>query len=105
MAFFHANTNADIITPTITAIARSCQTVMAETVIRTMASEIGIFLIILKLLHANVPITTMNITPTSAAIGIFSISGAPKSTKHSKAIAAISPDNLPLPPELTLIID
>ena len=44
-----------------------------ETVIRTKASDLGILCKILKLLHANVPITTINITPTSAANGICSI--------------------------------
>jgi len=38
VAFFQANTKALIITPAITAMARSCQTVMAETAIKTIAS-------------------------------------------------------------------
>ena len=105
VAFFQANTKADIMTPAITATAKSFQTVIAETAIKTIASDKGIFLIILKLLQAKVPITTINITPTSAAIGICSIKGAPNNTKHSKAIAATAPERRPRPPESTLIID
>ena len=71
-----------MITPAITATAKSCQTVMAETAINTMASDNGILLRILKLLQAKVPMTTINMTPTNAAIGICSINGAPKRTKQ-----------------------
>ena len=46
---------------------------MAETKINTKRSVLGILLRILKLDHANVPITTINITPTKAAIGTCSI--------------------------------
>ena len=56
-------------TPAITATAKSCQTVIALTAIKTKASAIGIFVMILKLDQANVPMTTINITPTSAAMG------------------------------------
>ncbi len=49
--------------------------------------------------------TTINITPTKAAIGICSIRGAPKSTKHNNATAATAPDKRPRPPELTLMMD
>ena len=86
-------------------MAKSCQTVMADTAISTTASVRGILCKILKLLQAKVPITTINITPTKAAIGICSIRGAPKSTKHNNAMAAVAPDKRPRPPELILIID
>ena len=105
VAFFQANTIAEIITPAITATAKSFQTVIPETMTITKASEKGILFKIRKLLQANVPITTINITPTKAAIGICSISGAPYNTKISKAIAAVAPESLPRPPESTLIID
>ena len=78
---------------------------MAETVIRTKASDLGILCNILKLLQAKVPITTINITPTNAAIGICSIMFDPKRIKHNKDVEATTPDKRPLPPELTLIID
>ena len=105
VAFFQANTRADITTPANTAIAKSIHTVMAETAINTKASAVGILLIILKLLQAKVPMTTINMTPTKAAIGICSISDAPKSTKHNNVIAAVIPDKRPRPPESTLMID
>ena len=73
LAFSHENTNALTITPTITAIAKSKITVRPETKIKTMRSEIGILFMILKLDQAKVPITTINITPTNAAIGTCSI--------------------------------
>ena len=105
VAFFHANTKADMITPAITAMAKSCHTVIAETAISTNASGRGILCRILKLLQAKVPITTINITPTSAAIGILSITGDPTKMNTRSASAADIPDSLPLPPEFTLMID
>ena len=105
VAFFHANTSAEIITPAITATARSTYTVMADTAIKTKASANGILFMIRKLDQANVPTTTINITPTSAAIGICSIKGAANKTNTSSATAAITPDSLPRPPLSTLMID
>ena len=78
---------------------------MTLTAINTNASDFGILLMIRKLLHANVPMTTMNITPTNAAIGICSINGAPNNTKLKRIKAAMIPERRPLPPEFTLIID
>ncbi len=60
---------------------------------------------ILSEAHSKVPITTINMTPTNAAIEIISISGARKSTNISKQTAAVMPDSRPRPPELTLISD
>ena len=71
--FSHANTNADTITPANTAMARSKITVSTVTSIITKISARGTLFKILKVFHANVPITTINITPTSAAIGIISM--------------------------------
>ena len=105
VAFSQAKTRAAIMTPTKTATARSSSTVMVDTRTKIKASLRGIFRIILKLLQAKVPITTMNITPTNAAMGICSIMLAPNKTKVSKAIAATIPESLPLPPELTLMMD
>lgn len=73
LALSQAKTSAETITPAITAIAKSKITVKAETKIKTKTSDFGILLIILKLDQANVPITTINITPTKAAIGTCSI--------------------------------
>lgn len=64
----------------------------------------GILFKIRKLDHSNVPITTINITPTSAAIGICSIRLDANKINANKQIAAVMPDKRPLPPELTLII-
>ena len=85
-------------------MAKSCQTVMALTAMSTKASAAGIFLMILKLDQANVPMTTMNITPTNAAIGICSISGAPKRINDNRPRAATTPESRPRPPELTLMM-
>ena len=73
LAFSQAKTNAETITPEITAIAKSKITVSADTKINTKISVLGILFKILKLDQANVPITTINITPTRAAIGTCSI--------------------------------
>ena len=55
--------------------------------------------------HAKVPITTMNITPTSAASGISSITDDPTRMKSSRQTAAATPAIRVRPPEFTLIID
>ena len=81
IAEFQANTKAETITPTRTATAKSSRTVTTVTKIITSASDFGIFVIRLIELQANVPITTMNITPTKAAIGIASISALPYKIK------------------------
>ena len=105
VAFFHANTSAEIITPAITAIARSTYTVIADTAIKTKASANGILFMIRKLDQANVPTTTINITPTSAANGICSIKGAANKIKINKNNAAAIPATRVRPPDFTLIID
>ena len=69
------------------------------------ASRLGIERIIRKLDHSNVPITTINITPVKAAIGICSIKGDANKIKLNKNKAAAIPDKRPRPPEFTLIID
>ena len=56
---------------------------------------------ILKLLQAKVPMTTINITPTSEASGICSINGAANNTKNNRPTAAVRADRRPRPPELT----
>ncbi len=65
----------------------------------------GILFIILKLDHANVPITTINITPTNAAIGTCSIYEEANNIKINSITAAVIPDSLPLPPPLILMMD
>ena len=67
----------------------------AETVMSTNASDFGILPMILKLLQAKVPITTINITPTRAAYGISSITLDPKRTNISNESAATIPDKRP----------
>ena len=103
-ACFQANTSADTITPTITAIAKSATTVIPDTSTIIKASDIGILRNIRKEAHSNVPRTTINITPTKAASGIISINEAPNKIKASKTNAAVTPDIRPRPPELILII-
>ena len=71
VAFSQAKTKAAIITPTNTAMAKSSKTVTVETTTKINASLRGILFIIRKLLQAKVPITTINITPTKAAIDLL----------------------------------
>ena len=92
-------------TPTQTAIAKSVITVTPETSTITKASDNGTRFIILKLAHSNVPSTTINITPTSAASGIISIKLEAKMINASNINAALIPDKRERPPELILIID
>ena len=104
-AFSQENTRALTITPDITAIAKSKNTVMEDTNIKTNTSVLGILFIILKLDHAKVPKTTINITPTRAAIGTCSMSPEANKINANSASAATIPDKRPLPPPLILIID
>ena len=104
-AFSQEKTNALTITPETTAIAKSKNTVTVETKISTKTSAIGILLIILKLDQANVPITTINITPTNAAMGTCSIRLDANKINAKSANAATIPESRPLPPPLMLIID
>jgi hypothetical protein len=46
----------------------------------------------------------MNIRPTSAATGTFSMREAPNNTKSNNAMAATVPDICDLRPELTLMM-
>ena len=71
----------------------------------TNASLFGTKNKIFKEFQANVPITTINITPTKAAIGIISIYEDVYKIKINKNIAAAIPAIRVLPPDLTLIID
>ena len=105
MAFSQENTNALITTPAITAIAKSKITVSADTVTKTMTSLNGILFKILKLLQANVPITTINITPTNAAIGTCSINPEANKINPKSANDATIPESRPLPPPFILIND
>ena len=102
---FQAYDKAEKITPTITAIAKSCHTVTLVTRIITMASSFGTLDNIFKDAQANVPITTIIMIPVNAAIGIISIHLEKNNIKHNSEIAATIPDNLPLPPEEIFIID
>jgi hypothetical protein len=63
----------------------------------TNISCLGILLIILKLIHSNVPIATIIITPTKAAMVEFTI-GAPNKIITRIAKAATIPDRRALEP-------
>ncbi|MNR51222.1 hypothetical protein D3C85_1708650 [compost metagenome] len=52
-----------------------------------------------KLIHSKVPMATMIITPVKAAIGTFSIMGAPKRMIIKIVSAAMMPDKRALAPE------
>jgi hypothetical protein len=71
----------------------------------TNASLLGILLSILIVGQANVHITTINISPTKAARGIFIIKAVPKTTNNIKNILAEIPESLFLHPFEILIID
>jgi hypothetical protein len=95
-----------MIIPETTAIARSqVATVITVTAIRTKASLLGILFNICNVGQANVPITTINIRPTSAAIGISEIIDIPNTINNSKNIEAEIQDIRPLHPLEILIID
>jgi hypothetical protein len=79
--------------------------VITVTAIKTKASLLGILFNILRVGHANVPITTINISPTSAAIGIREIIATPNTINNIKNIEAEIPEALPLHPLEILIID
>ncbi len=99
LALSQAKTKAEIITPIKTAKAKLCNTIVINaTTIPTKISCFGILLMILKLAHSNVPIATIIITPTKAAIGNCSIIGAPNKIIPSIVNAAIIPDNRALEP-------
>ena len=96
-ALSHEKTNALIITPAITAMAKSKTTVKEDTATKTITSVRGILFKILKLLQAKVPITTINITPTRAAIGTCSIKPEAKRINTRRSTAATIPERRVLP--------
>ena len=104
MAFSHANTNEETTTPANTAIAISKITVKPVTNTITITSDFGTLLNTLNVLQAKVPITTINMTPTKAAMGTCSIRFEPNKINTSKATEATIPESLPLPPDLILMI-
>ena len=91
-----------MITPHITATARSVNTVMTVTAIITSTSFNGTLFSTRKEAQAKVCCETTNITPTSAASGIRSINGDKNSTNSKIITPAVTPDNRPRPPELRL---
>ncbi|MNR11388.1 hypothetical protein D3C85_1276850 [compost metagenome] len=73
-------------------------TVMAATVTPIKISAFGILLMIRKLLHSKVPMATIIITPTKAAIGNLPITGAPTKIISRMVSEPIIADNLALAP-------
>ena len=105
-AFFQSNTRAEIMTPATTARARLSEiTVIAVTAIITKASLLGIFGSILNVGQAKVPITTINMSQTSAASGIIDIRLVANTIRRIKNTEAEIPEIRPLPPFDILIID
>ncbi len=93
-----------MITPSKTAIAKLWViAVIKVTKIMTTTSELGIFLNVLKLAHSKVPIATININPTKAAIGNCSIKLLPNIINTKSITAAVIPDKRALAPEDVLI--
>ena len=103
---FHVKFSDATMTPANTANARLCiKMVIRMTMIMTTMSLVGIFPKVLSEDHSKVPMTTMNMTPTSAALGITAMTGDPTMTNSSRKSAAERPESLDRPPELMLIID
>ena len=73
LAFSQANTKEDTTTPANTAMAKSKITVITVTNTITIISDLGTLFQIRNEFHAKVPKTTINITPTKAAMGTCSI--------------------------------
>ena len=71
----------------------------------TNASLLGIFGRSLNVGQAKVPITTINISPTSAASGMSAINPVANTIKSMRNIEADIPEALPLHPLDMLIID
>ena len=103
-ALSHANTSAEMITPTITAKARLRKKIVTKvTTTITNTSDFGILLKVRKLAHSKVVTATIIINPVRAAIGSCSIIPEPNMINISKATAATIPDKRALAPEETLI--
>lgn len=73
-------------------------TVKTVTII-TIVSVTGIFLIAFKLDQSNVPIETINMTPTNAAIGICTRKPCNETISVNKNVPATNVDKRPLPPD------
>ena len=85
-------------------MAKLCvMAVISVTKTITITSELGIFRNVLKLAHSNVPIATMNIKPTKAAIGNRSIKLEPNMIKTKSITAAVIPESLARAPDDVLI--
>ena len=78
-------------------------TVIRVTEIITKISENGTRPNVSKVDHSKVPITTINITPTSAAIGIWPMTGPPTMMNKAKVTAAVTPEVRPRPPDFMLM--
>ena len=93
-------------TPTNTPRARLwLQTTTTTVAIMTVLVDNGFCLKSRIDFQLNVPIDTMIITATSAAIGIRSIHWSRNTTIISKKLPAIKVDKRPRPPDLILITD
>ena len=55
--------------------------------------------------NSNVPILTMNMIPTSTAIGIAEITSEKLTTKIMSRTAAVKEERRPSPPEVKLMTD
>ncbi|MNE60920.1 hypothetical protein D3C80_1560970 [compost metagenome] len=90
--------------PQSTAVARSVNTVMTVTAAITSTSFSGTLPATRSEAQAKVCWATTNITPTSAASGMRSISGERNSTNSRIITPATTPESRPRPPELRLIM-
>ena len=99
-----AKLSAAITIPHSTAVARSVNTVMTVTATTTMASCSGTLPSTRSEPQANVSCATTNMTPTSAASGMWAISGDRNSTNSRIMTPPTRPDRRERPPEPRLIM-
>ncbi len=93
-------------TPTNTPKARLCvQTTTITVLIMTTLVESGYFFRLRMDCQSNVPIETIIITATSAAMGMRATQSLRKTTRTNKTDPATRVDRRPRPPDLTLITD
>ena len=101
-----AKNSPDSSTPTNTPCARSCVQTVTTTVASITTDELGGCSRSLSTdSQLKVPMLTMIITATSAAIGISFTQGPRKTTRMSRKKPATKVDSRPRPPDFTLITD
>mmetsp|Transcript_89630 Transcript_89630/g.199210 ORF Transcript_89630/g.199210 Transcript_89630/m.199210 type:complete len:250 (-) Transcript_89630:22-771(-) len=105
VAACHAKPKVLMITPTTTAVARSCQTVIAVTSTTTKESSQLILVMSSNELHAKVFKAMRTMRPTSAATGMCAMMGAKMITQRQRTNPMTTPETRLCPPLPTLSKD